>query len=285
MNCDASSDFLIYNGQYRSTADTDTFCKIDAKSIYEVIKLIGGIPLYFEDHIDRLRLSAEHLGIEITKSTADIRDEIALLVEKNRLENINVKLVFTHRNEMSVFLTYFVRQDFPKASDYKKGTRTILYAGERKDPHLKTIESSYRERVRNLRQDAGAYEALLVNENGFISEGTRSNLFFLKNDQLFTPPSGEALLGVTRRHVLKVCSKLGIAVKEQLLHQDDLGLLQGAFITGTTIDVLPIGHIDDLYLPSVKQPIITQVAEEFSTDCRKYIAARQGSPSKMQKQA
>ena len=285
MNCDAFSDFLIVNGQYRSNADADTFCKIDGKSIYEVIKLIDGIPLYFEDHIDRLRLSAEHLGIEIAKSAADIRDEIALLVEKNRLENINVKLVYTHENDMPVFLTYFVRQDFPKASDYKEGTRTILYAGERKDPHLKTIESSYRERVRNRRQDSGAYEALLVNENGFISEGTRSNLFFLKNDQLYTPPSGEVLLGVTRRHVLKVCSKLSIAVKEQLLHRDDLRFLQGAFITGTTIDVLPIGHIDDLYLPSVKQPLIRQVAEEFSADCRKYISDRLNPAPDFQKQA
>lgn len=285
MNCDAFSDYLIYKGQFQSTADTDTFCKIDGESIYEVMKLIDSVPLYFEDHIDRLRLSAEHLGVEITKSAADIRDEIALLVEKNRLANINVKLVFTNRSGMPVFITYFVRQDFPEKSDYIEGTRTILYAGERKDPHLKTIESSYREKVRNRRQAVDAYEALLVNENGFISEGTRSNLFYLKNDQLFTPPSGEALLGVTRRHVLKSCNRLGIPVKEQLLHRDDLGHLQGAFITGTTIDVLPIGHIDDLYLPSAKQPIISQVAEEFSADCRKYVAARQSSASKFQKQA
>lgn len=285
MNCDAFSDFLVYNGQIRSTADTSTYCKLDSQSIYEVIKLIGGIPLFYEDHIDRLRHSAEHLGVEVLKSASDILNEIGMLVEKNHLADINVKLVCTNRDGMPLFLTYFVRQDFPDSKDYAEGTRMVLYDGERKDPHLKTIESSYRERVRNRRQAAGAYEALLVNENGYITEGTRSNLFFLKNDQLFTPPSGEALLGVTRRHVLKACRKLGISVKEQLLHRSDLHMLQGAFITGTTIDVLPIGHIDNLYIPSVKQSIIAQVADEFAAACRAYIAARDKTPSKRQKQA
>lgn len=285
MNCDAVSDFLVYDGQYRSTDDTNMFCNIDGKSIYEVIKLVDGIPLFFEDHIYRLRLSAGHLGLNFKKSTTDILSEIALLVEKNRQTDINAKLVCTNMGEKPVFLTYFIRQDFPNKIDYVKGTRAILYAGERKYPHLKTIESSFRERVRSHRETAGAYEALLVNENGYISEGTRSNLFFLKNDQLFTPPSDEALLGVTRRHVLKICNKLGIAVKEELLHQSDLHLLQGAFMTGTTIDILPIGTIDHLYLPSVKQPIITRIAAEFADECRTYIEDRQSASTKLQKQA
>lgn len=285
MKCDAASDFLICNGQYRSTDDPGIFCDFDPKSIYEVIKLIEGVPLFFEDHMDRLRLSAAHLGVKIEKSGAEILSEIALLVEKNRQTDINVKLVSTHTGETPVFLTYFVHQDFPNPIDYQNGARTILYAGERKDPHLKTIESSYRERVRSQKDSAGAYEALLVNENGYIFEGTRSNLFFLKHEQLCTPPSGEVLLGVTRRHVLKACSRLGIGVKEELLHQNDLQLLQGAFITGTTIDVLPIGHINERYLPSVKHPIITRVAVEFGDTCRAYIRARRSAPANSQKLA
>ena len=283
MNCDAVSDFLIFNGQYRSTDDPDVFCDFDPRSIYEVIKLIEGVPLFFEDHMDRLRLSAAHLGVKIEKSSAEILNEIALLVEKNRQTDINVKLVSTNMGEMPVFLTYFVKQDFPDPIDYQNGARTILYTGERKDPHLKTIESSYRERVRSQKNSAGAYEALLVNENGYIFEGTRSNLFFLKNEQLCTPPSGEVLLGVTRRYVLKACDRLGIGVKEELLHQNDLQLLQGAFLTGTTIDVLPIGHIDEHYLPSVRQPVITRVAAKFGDACRAYIRSRRSALPNSQK--
>ena len=279
MKYDAVSDFLVYNGLIRPTADRQIFSEITGRSIYEVIKLIDGIPLFFEDHMERMKQSALHMDVDLRKPSEDIRSEIALLVEKNRLSNINVKLVFTEKGTQQEFLTYFIRQYFPDKNDYLNGARTILYSGERKDPHVKTVGSSFRDRVRSLREAVGAYEALLVNEYGHISEGTRTNIFFLVHDQLYTSPSAEVLLGVTRRNVLNVCRRLKISVKERLLHQNDLQHLQGAFITGTTIDVLPIAYIDDLYLASVRQPVIVKIAEEFAAEVTNYIRMRTPNPS------
>jgi branched-chain amino acid aminotransferase len=226
-----------------------------------------------------MQQSAAHLDMGYEKPAPVIRNEIAQLVRKNRLADINVKLLYTETDASPLFLTYFIHQDFPAKEDYSKGARTILYTGERKDPQVKTVGTSYRERVRVFKESAGAYEALLVNEAGYVCEGTRSNVFFLKDDQLSTSPSDEVLLGVTRRYVLKVCSELGITVTERMFHHRELKNLQGAFITGTTIDVLPIGYIDDLYLPSVQQPVINKIAKAFSGEVSSYIESHRDESS------
>jgi branched-chain amino acid aminotransferase len=109
-----------------------------------------------------------------------------------------------------MFLTYFVQQDIPARDAYQKGVHTILFSAERKNPHVKAIQTSYRERAATTRDTTGAYEALLVDGSGHISEGTRSNIFYLLDNQLCTPPSGSVLLGVTRQHVMSICREIGL---------------------------------------------------------------------------
>jgi len=240
LKCDAAFDFLFVNGELHPSCETAIFDRIDGNSVYEVIKLIEGVPLFFEDHMARMQRSAALLGAEIKKPTRQVRAEINELVEKNGCADINVKLVWYPEKEGSIFLTYFVRQDFPDDGAYRRGAHTILYDGERRNPQIKAVKTSYRERVRAVREAAGAYEALLVDDKGFISEGTRSNLFFLIDHQLCTPPSDAVLLGVTRQHVMALCRVLAIDAQEKMLPKVDLNRIEAAFITGTTIDILPI---------------------------------------------
>ncbi|MFZ0134603.1 MAG: aminotransferase class IV [Desulfobacterales bacterium] len=274
MRCDAAFDFIVVNGDLRPSCDTAVFDRIDGNSVYEVIKLLDGVPLFFEDHMARLQRSAALLGTRIDKHAAQVRDEIGDLVEKNqRADHVNVKLVWYANGGESLFLTYFVQQDVPPAGAYRDGVHTILYDGERQNPQVKAVKTSYRERVRAVREAAGAYEALLVDDEGFISEGTRSNLFYIVDNRLFTPPSGAVLLGVTRQHVMALCRSQAIDVQEKLLHKNDLGLLQAACITGTTIDVLPIGSIGSLKLASVDHPVFRTIGPAFAQHVAACIAA------------
>lgn len=274
MHCDAAFDFLFVNGDLQPSCDAAVFDRIDGNSVYEVIKLVDGVPLFFEDHMARLRRSAALLGTRIEKPAARVWDEISALVKKNhRADQVNVKLVWYANGGESLFLTYFVNQDLPAAGARRNGVHTILYDGERQNPQVKAVKTSYRERVRAVREAAGAYEALLVDDEGFISEGTRSNLFYIVDNQLFTPPSGAVLLGVTRQHVMALCRSLAIDVQEKLLHKNDLGLLQAGFITGTTIDVLPIGSIDSLKLASVDHPVFSTIGPAFAQHVAACIAA------------
>ena len=279
MRCDAAFDFIFVNGELHPSCETAVFDRIDGNSVYEVIKLLEGVPLFFDDHMVRMHRSAVLLGSRIEKPAVRVRAEIGELVEKNsRARRVNVKLVWYANGGESLFLTYFVQQDFPPAGAYRDGVHTILYDGERRNPQAKAVKTSYRERVRAVREAAGAYEALLVDEEGFISEGTRSNLFYLVDNQLCTPPSGAVLLGVTRQHVMALCRTLGIEVREKMLHKRDLGLVQAAFITGTTIDVLPVGSIGSLRLASVAHPVFGTIGPAFAAHVAACIAAEKKTP-------
>lgn len=273
MKCDAAFDFLFVNGELHPSCETAIFDRIDGNSVYEVIKLIEGVPLFFEDHMARMHRSATLLGATIDKPPTQVRAEISQLVEKNNCADINAKLVWYPGSEKPIFMTYFVRQDFPDDRAYQRGAHTILYDGERRNPQIKAVKTSYRERARVVREAAGAYEALLVDDNGFISEGTRSNLFFLIGHQLCTPPPDAVLLGVTRQHVMALCRELAIDVQEKMLHKDELSRVEAAFITGTTIDILPIGSIGRLQLASVGHPVIQTITRAFAEQVSAYIAA------------
>lgn len=280
VKCDAAFDYLFVNGELRPSYEAAIFDRIDGNSVYEVIKLIEGVPLFFEDHMARMQRSAALLGAGIEKPPAQVRAEINELVEKTGCADINVKLVWYPGKKGSIFLTYFVRQDFPDDGAYRRGVHTILYDGERRNPQIKAVKTSYRERVRAEREAAGAYEALLVDDKGFVSEGTRSNLFFLIDHQLCTPPSDAVLLGVTRRHVMALCRVLAIDVQEKMLHKDDLNRIEAAFITGTTIDILPIGSIGRLQLASVGHPVIQTITRAFTEEVSACIAAEKTGSSR-----
>ena len=279
MKPDAIGTHIFCNGKLHPAEGTDVFKQIDGAVIYEVIKLIGGIPLFFEDHMERMSRSAELIGKQIAKSIPQVRREILQLVEKNRLPDVNVKLVWAEDDARTVFLTYLIRRDLPPPDSYRVGVHTILYSGERENPQVKSIKTSYRERARQARETADAYEALLVDENGHISEGTRSNIFFIKDGRLCTPPPEAVLLGVTRHHVMGRCRVLGIPIREEKLHRDALSRLEGAFITGTSIDVLPVGSIDSTRLASASHPLIQKIARAFQERVQDYLARTSHAPS------
>lgn len=274
MKHEAVGAFYFVCHELRSSGDTETFDRIGQGAIYEVIKIIDGIPLFFEAHMDRLKHSAELAAGRIEKDDSEIWDEIHTLVGKNRKDHINVKLICCREKERELFLTYFIRSEYPGPDVYAKGIRTVLYGGEREMPNIKTLRDSFRTRVEGIREKTGAYEALLTDQNGYITEGSRSNIFFLKKEEIFTPPAGTVLLGVTRQHVVKICKSLGFNFTEHPLHTSELGEIDGAFITGTTVDVLPVSHVDDISLSSVSHPLIQKIVEAFAKEIREYIGER-----------
>jgi branched-chain amino acid aminotransferase len=271
VRCDSASNFIFVNGELRSCLDDKLFNRISGESIYEVIKMLNGVPLFFEDHMDRLSRSLNLRGNNIRISNRRVKNEINGLIEKTGCYDINVKLLWYPVDDHMEFMTYFIQQDTPTKEAYQRGVHTILFSGERKNPHVKAIKTSYRDQAANIRESTGAFEALLVDDGGYIPEGTRSNFFYLIDNQIYTPPSEGVLLGVTRQHVMSICSNIGIMVKQQKLHLDGLTLLEGAFITGTSIDVLPVRSIEDVKFDSALHPTIDKIARAFDRHVQNYV--------------
>ncbi len=272
MKREAIKNYYIYNRKQYSTKDMKIFDKIVSASIYEVIRIIQGIPLFLEQHLERMRKSAAILNTTIYKSNEEIISEILELISLNKCTDVNVKLVCSGLNKKEQdFFVYFIESHYPKKEVYDKGINTILYHSERENPNAKTINSNLRQYVNDAIKEKNAYEALLVNKEGYITEGSRSNIFFVKQDSLYTAPEKDVLLGVTREEVMRVCKKLDIKVKEELLHIKDLEKVSGAFITGTSVNVLPISKIENITINSVHSFIVKKIKESYEKEMKKYL--------------
>ncbi|WP_108651640.1 aminotransferase class IV [Dongshaea marina] len=271
MRQEAVSDYFVVNGELCSTQHSEIFESLSQDSLYEVVKLVNGKPLFFEEHMQRFRASAASYLLIIPHSDEEISLEIARLSKQNQQLQINCKLLYCHQPDQDIFLTYMVPSEYPSPDSYTHGIHTILFSGVRENPNIKTLKGSFRYRVKSAREEANAYEALLTDGEGCISEGSRSNIFFVKKGMIYTPPAQTVLMGITRKHVMAICQQQGLKVVETRLHRDELAELDGAFLTGTTVDVLPVASIDGLQLDSMNCPEIRMIIEQYTQQMQSYL--------------
>lgn len=268
MKNEAIFEYYFKNDKLVPTSDNQIFKKLGPDSVYEVIKIVKGVPLFLEEHMDRMRFSAKNMEIPFDCSDLSIAEKIAELVEINRVQNNNVKIIC---NRDDIFLTYLVKSHYPAKSYYEKGVHTVLYEGERENPNLKTLKDAFKNRVKTLTQKENARDALLVNKEGYITEGARSNIFFVLGDTIYTPPADSVLEGITRKYILKICAAKGYKVQEKLLNTKVIKDLKGAFLTGTSIGFLPIASIGEHKIDSVKEPYLKEIINCFDQTMDDYI--------------
>ena len=108
----------------------------------------------------------------------------------------------------------------------------------------------------------GLYEVLLVDRNGQITEGSRSNVFFIKDGEVYTAPSEKVLLGVTRSKILEIIRYLGAALHEEAVAAEDIGSFDAAFISGTSPKVMPIASVGEVSF-DVNDPILRKIMEKY----------------------
>jgi len=169
-------------------------------------------------------------------------------------------------------MVYCIESFYPPNDYYLKGINTVLYNYERKNPNAKVLVSTFKEDVTKVIKQNNSFEALLVTDEGYIPEGSRSNVFFVKGEKLFTAPKKDVLLGITRKHVFKICGSLNIKVIEESINKQDLNKLEGAFISGTSVNILPISYIGELKLDSVNNKILTEIIKAYNTLIDEYIS-------------
>lgn len=275
MKPEAIRRYYVMNGKIKSTDDTEVFKDIIKPPIYEVIRVINKIPLFLEDHLERMFKSAELAGVHIHRSTDEIKEDIEKLIQINEIENLNVKLLYTNiKDDNPVLLVYLIKSFYPPENYYEEGIHTILFHYKRENPNIKIQKSTFKEEVANKLKNKKAFEALLVDENGYITEGSRSNMFFVRDNKIYTAPKGTVLLGITRKYILKVCKEENIEVVEKNINIDELSQLEGAFMSGTSVNVLPISSIEDIKLNSVNNSTIKRISKGYRNKVKAYIESK-----------
>ena len=143
-------------------------------------------------------------------------------------------------------MLYLNPTHYPSAQQYADGVKTELFYGERKNPNIKMMDQELRDATDAAIREHGLYEVILVDRSGQITEGSRSNIFFIKNGEVYTSPLHQVLPGVTRGKIIEILTSKGITVHEEPISASDIGSFDAAFISGTSPKVLPIAAANDV---------------------------------------
>ena len=241
---------------------------MEDKIIYEVLRVINGKPIFLENHLKRMKNSFELINEEFGLTYEELSMKINNLIKTEKKYEGNIKITYgVHEKILRIF---FIEYSYPSDEMYGDGVETILYFGERKNPNAKIVNENFREKINSEIKDKNAYEAILVDKNGNITEGSKSNIFMVKDNELLTSPIKAVLPGVTRGEIIKIAEKLRIKIKEVEYKYSDIDKLDGMFISGTSPKVLPIKAVNDISL-NPNNSIIRKLMIGYDNEINEYI--------------
>lgn len=284
--------YFIFGDEFKKSEEFDSYISDKGKSLYEVIRVSDGIPIFLKQHLDRLENSAKIMKYKVTITRNEIVDGIIKLIKENKVSNGNLKLVINYNPDgenlckdgniqsydcgfNEKFLVYFIKHSYPTNQQYSEGVKTIIYHGERSNPNAKVINNVFRENVNLKIKNKNVYEAILVDNGGYITEGSKSNIFMVKEEAVVTSRVKNVLPGITRQFIIKTCEKLNIKFIEKDVLEKDLKSYTGLFISGTSPKVLPIESVDGFSFNSSNNSIIKAIMlgfdDELKEDKQKFV--------------
>ncbi len=260
--------------------------------IFEGIRAYNGSVFRLTDHIERLYDSAKSIRLTIPLTKHEMTEAVLETLRKNELRDAYIRLVVTRgAGDLGVdpslckAPTVFIIAE-PMAS--------VL--GPREPRVIKVIMSSYRRdrvdatshEIKSLNYmnsilakieagSAGADDAIMLDQRGFVSEASVSNVFIVKNRKLATPSFGAGILhGITRERVIRLCSDLGLDLMERDITPFELTTADEVFIVGTKSEILSVGSISGAKVGAGGAgPVSKLLYQEFSKVVQR---AEEGTP-------
>ena len=225
-------------------------------AIYDVAGVLDGKLVDFEHHMQRYFNSLEKLGITSPLGQAEILQAFRELVSRNDLDEGLVYLQvsrgvaerdFVWSNDMTptVFMFTQVKSSVENEAAHTGialvSTEDIRWA--RRD--IKSVNLLAQVLAKQVAHEAGAYEALMIDADGYITECGSTSFFIVRDDLILTRPlSNDILPGVTRRALLALCEDHGLRLEESKFTLDAALTADEAFISGASSYVLPVRSID-----------------------------------------
>ncbi|MEO0242455.1 MAG: aminotransferase class IV [candidate division WOR-3 bacterium] len=243
-----------------------------ADSIYEVIRALHGIPIFLEEHLERLFFGLRELKIQSPYTKEEYRDIIEKSLKKLKASDALVYIQVTRGKEPRshlprkntkptvIIISSKYRPLSPKLK--KNGVSLILYPDVRWGRcDIKTTMLLPNVLAKIEARERGFFDALFF-KNGYLTESTSSSFFAVIGGKIFTHPlTHDILPSITRQAVIKICKELGIQVVEDPIKIESIKDLDGAFLAGTTYDILPINAIEDIKIPL--SAITTKIQWEY----------------------
>lgn len=229
-------------------------------SIYEVTLTYEGIPFLLKEHMDRLENSAAGISMELEWKREKIEKYIYEGLKRVDSDRQYIRVIITRgggeigldpnlSDGQNLFIIFRELKDYPK-DWYEKGvslvfSEVIRNAKRAVDPAVKSGNYLNNVMAISRAKEKGAYDAIMLNSKGFVTESTSANIWLVKEDTFLTPPLEAGLLGgITRKSLLEIGKGHGLTMMETHLTPEDFRTATEVFMTSSTREVLPVTQID-----------------------------------------
>lgn len=259
-NLNLSPNYIWLNGEFVTRQEALipalTHSLHYSGGVFEGEKAYNGKIFKLEQHVLRLIDSAKILRLEVPYNFDEIIKAHLQLLEKNNIKDAYVRpliwqgsesLNLTNPSLSIINLLIAVVPTIPRSSDplklhlanWRKAHPNSLPPQCKSSGHYNMMILCHKEA-----KSMGYDDAILLDYRGYIAECTTTNIFFVKNEQLFTPIADSFLNGITRQTIIQLAKDLNLAVKEEYLTLDRLGEFNEAFVTGTAMEVRGVASVN-----------------------------------------
>jgi branched-chain amino acid aminotransferase len=248
--------------------------------VFEGIRVYSGNVFRLDAHLKRLYESAQSIMLKIPYTREEMTQLIVETIRKNQLESAYIRVVVSRGkgnlgldpsscSSPNVIIIAEELSMYPKEF-YERGIKIASVASRRNrpdvlSPQVKSLNYLNNILVKLEANQAGVQEALMLNDQGYVTEGSADNIFIVKNGVVFTPPVYlGALEGITRNAIIDVARAKGIEVRETPFTRHDVYVADEVFLTGTAVEVIAVVEVDSRQIQDGKPgPVTNQLLEEF----------------------
>ncbi len=279
-----SDELLVYiNGEFVPERDAKISIFdhgfLYGDGVFEGIRAYNGRVFKLKEHIDRLYDSAKAIDLQIPVTKSEFMEIILETLRKNRLRDAYIRPIVTRgigdlgldprKCEKPSIIVITKPWGKLYGDLYERGL-TAVTVGVRRisfdalPPNIKSLNYLNNILAKIEANAKGGDEAIFLDRNGYVSEGSGDNIFIVKNGVVMTPPTINNLKGITREVVIEIIEKLGIPFKETNLGLYDLYTADEVFVTGTAAEIAPIVIIDGRKIGDGRPGELTKkLMEEF----------------------
>jgi branched-chain amino acid aminotransferase len=258
------SKFLInINGEFfdEHTAQISVFDRgfLYGDSVYEATRTFKRVPFRIDQHLDRLFDSAQKIDLTPTLTKPEILKRLLDTIRISPHDDIAIRIILSRGTNSDLGLDpnlassnnlVIISKEIPPNPLWwiKTGLSMVFYQKQSTQKGPLPKSGNYQENIlaHNAALLKNAYDAIMVNHEGHVTEGTTSNVWIIKNSILYTPPLSDGVLeGLTRRSLIDMANSEKIIIREKSLTPKEIMDADECFITSTTRNLVPVTSVED----------------------------------------